>query len=163
MPVSKPLDCPSLPLTRCTVHDNMTSEKPRDGYTLEAARLFNEGERAAAESGETQTMLSVLTRGACTHFFNLYLPYSKHQGILQLSSGQWDDAARTFDSVVNEKPTNVIALLGKVIVVYTRPSTRAQRPLYRQRLPTLDVNIPRHSNSSRGCCSSIPAAYPIRE
>lgn len=35
-------------------------------------------------------------------------------GILQLSSGQWDDAARTFETVLVEKPTNVVALLGKV-------------------------------------------------
>ena len=115
------------------MHDNMTSEKQRDSYTLEAAGLFNQGERAAAESGESQMMLSVLTRGVCTRYLNLYLAYVRPQGILQLSSGQWDDAARTFESVVNEKPTNVIALLGKVTVIHARTVSYAQRLCYRQK------------------------------
>ena len=38
-------------------------EKLREEYNREAARIFNEGERIAAENGESGTMLAVLTRG----------------------------------------------------------------------------------------------------
>ncbi|KAH9929574.1 RNA polymerase II-associated protein [Epithele typhae] len=100
--IARASKAPKLILTYAA-QDNMTTEKPRDEYNKEAAQLFNTGERATAESGESQMMLSVLTRG-----------------ILQLSSGQWDDAARTFDSVLAEKPTNVVALLGKAKIAYAR-------------------------------------------
>ncbi|KAL7281504.1 hypothetical protein ACG7TL_004819 [Trametes sanguinea] len=82
---------------------DLISEKLREEYNKEAARIFNEGERLASQNGQSGTMLAVLTRG-----------------ILNMSSGQWDDAARTFDSVLAEKPTNVIALLGKAKIAYAR-------------------------------------------
>lgn len=31
-----------------------------------------------------------------------------------MSTGLWDDASRTFDTLLADKPTNVVALLGKV-------------------------------------------------
>ncbi|KAI8993957.1 RNA polymerase II-associated protein [Trametes punicea] len=82
---------------------DLISEKLREEYYKEAARIFNVGGRVASENGESGTMLVVLTRG-----------------ILNMSSGQWDDAARTFDSVLAEKPTNVVALLGKAKIAYAR-------------------------------------------
>lgn len=35
-------------------------------------------------------------------------------GIIQLSTHNMDDALRTFDGVLATKPTNLVALLGKV-------------------------------------------------
>ncbi|KAI0645859.1 RNA polymerase II-associated protein [Trametes meyenii] len=82
---------------------DIITEKVREDYYKEARRHFNDGERAAANNGQSGTLLAVLSRG-----------------ILQLSTGQWDDAARTFDSVLAEKPTNVVALLGKAKIAYAR-------------------------------------------
>ncbi|KAL1945926.1 hypothetical protein VTO73DRAFT_1928 [Trametes versicolor] len=82
---------------------DVITEKIRDEYNREAAKVFNDGERVAAENGQSGTMLAILTRG-----------------ILQLSTGVWDDAARTFDAVLAEKPTNVVALLGKAKIAYAR-------------------------------------------
>ncbi|TBU31622.1 RNA polymerase II-associated protein [Dichomitus squalens] len=93
---------PKLILTDA-VHDRMVAERTREDYYKEGTMYFNSGERVAAEYGESHMMLSSLTRG-----------------ILQLSSGQWDDAARTFDSVLSDKPTNVVALLGKAKIAYAR-------------------------------------------
>ena len=43
-------------------------------------------------------------------------------GILQLGTGvqTMDDALRTFDSVLSQKPTNVVALLGKARILFAR-------------------------------------------
>ncbi|KAI0368298.1 RNA polymerase II-associated protein [Pilatotrama ljubarskyi] len=82
---------------------DLISEKLREEYNKEAARIFNDGERVATENGQSGTMLAVLTRGT-----------------LQMSSGLWDDASRTFDAVLAEKPTNVVALLGKAKIAYAR-------------------------------------------
>ncbi|KAM5530528.1 hypothetical protein V8D89_015805 [Ganoderma adspersum] len=100
--IAQAAQAPKLILNNA-IHDRMVSERPREDYYKEATSYFNSGERAAAESGESYVMLSSLTRG-----------------ILQLSSGQWDDAARTFDSVLLDKPTNVVALLGKAKIAYAR-------------------------------------------
>ncbi|KAI0786580.1 RNA polymerase II-associated protein [Abortiporus biennis] len=84
--------------------DDMRKEKPRDEYYREAAQYLNQGERAVAESGEGMgTTLSFLTRA-----------------ILQLGNRSMDDALRSFDGVLAQKPTNVVALLGKARILYTR-------------------------------------------
>lgn len=75
----------------------MNTEKPRDEYHKDAAQFFNLGEKAAAESGEVGTTLAILTRG-----------------VLQLSTRAMDDALRSFEGVLAEKPNNVVALMGKV-------------------------------------------------
>ncbi|CDO69163.1 hypothetical protein BN946_scf185042.g65 [Trametes cinnabarina] len=82
---------------------DIIAEKSREEYNKEATRIFNDGERIASQHGVSGTMLAVLTRG-----------------ILQMTSGQWDDAGRTFDSVLAEKPTNVVALLGKAKIAYAK-------------------------------------------
>jgi RNA polymerase-associated protein CTR9 len=43
-------------------------------------------------------------------------------GIQQLATRSMDDAMRSFDGVLAEKPTNVVALLGKVCLVILYPS-----------------------------------------
>jgi RNA polymerase-associated protein CTR9 len=44
------------------------------------------------------------------------------QGIQQLATGSMDDAMRSFDGVLAQNPTNLVAILGKVLYPYTRVS-----------------------------------------
>lgn len=39
------------------------------------------------------------------------------QGIQQLATRSMDDALRSFEGVLAEKPTNIVALLGKVCLL----------------------------------------------
>ncbi|KAF5380573.1 hypothetical protein D9615_004659 [Tricholomella constricta] len=87
--------------------DVMTGEKSKEEYYREAAQLLNTGERAGAESGEVGGTLSFLTRG-----------------IQQLATRSMDDALRSFDGVLIEKPTNLVALLGKARILYARRNFR---------------------------------------
>ncbi|KAI0633528.1 RNA polymerase II-associated protein [Trametes polyzona] len=82
---------------------DIIDEKLREEYNRQAAGIFNDGMRIADENGQSGTVLSQLTRG-----------------IIQMSTGQWDDAARTFDGLLTQKPTNVVALLGKAKIAYAR-------------------------------------------
>ncbi|KAL6301253.1 RNA polymerase II-associated protein [Sparassis latifolia] len=83
--------------------DMMTSEKPREEFYKEAANWFNQGEKRAAESGVAGTALAVLTRG-----------------VLQMGTRSMEDALRSFEGILAEKPTHVIALLGKAKILYAR-------------------------------------------
>ncbi|KAG6897532.1 hypothetical protein C0992_000517 [Termitomyces sp. T32_za158] len=88
--------------------DNMKGEKSKEDYYREAAQLLNTGERVGTESGEgVRGALSFLTRG-----------------IQQLATRSMDDALRSFDGVLIEKPTNVVALLGKARILYARRNFR---------------------------------------
>ncbi|KAF8070705.1 RNA polymerase II-associated protein [Lyophyllum atratum] len=88
--------------------DVMTGEKSKEEYYREAAQLLNTGERVGAESGEgVGGTLSFLTRG-----------------IQQLATRSMDDALRSFDGVLIEKPTNLVALLGKARILYARRNFR---------------------------------------
>lgn len=96
--------------------DIMTSEKSKDEYYREAAQYLNTGERVGADSGErVGGMLAFLTRGAlkCS-LCQTNILMKDLTGIHQLSTRSMDDAMRSFDGVLAEKPTNLIALLGKV-------------------------------------------------
>ena len=43
------------------------------------------------------------------------------QGIQQLATGSMDDAMRSFDGVLAQNPTNLVAILGKVrYLLYTQ-------------------------------------------
>lgn len=98
------------------VEDIMTTEKPKQDYYREAVQLLNTGERAGQESGErTGVSLAFLTRGAGSHQpnYNAIADIS-HAGIQQLATRDMEDAMRSFEVVLVEKPTNVVALLGKV-------------------------------------------------
>ena len=65
----------------------MAAEKPRDDYNREAAGLFNKGERAAAESGESRVMLSVLTRGAFMNGTRSNIAHAHFQAFSNLVQG----------------------------------------------------------------------------
>ncbi|KAF8629881.1 hypothetical protein AX15_003240 [Amanita polypyramis BW_CC] len=83
---------------------DVLTEKPKEEFYREAAQYLNTGERVAAEAGEgVGGTLSFLTRG-----------------IQQLATRSMDDALRSFDAVLAEKPTNVVALLGKARIVYAQ-------------------------------------------
>ncbi|PPQ83611.1 hypothetical protein CVT25_006296 [Psilocybe cyanescens] len=84
--------------------DILTSEKPKEDYYREAAQYLNTGERVGAESGEgVSGTLAFLTRG-----------------IQQLATRSMDDAMRSFEGVLAERPTNLVALLGKARILYAR-------------------------------------------
>ncbi|KIJ58709.1 hypothetical protein HYDPIDRAFT_33920 [Hydnomerulius pinastri MD-312] len=84
--------------------DKLTGVRPKEEYYRDAAQYLNTGERAAAEGGEgVGGTLAFLTRG-----------------IQQLATRSMDDAMRSFDGVLAEKPTNVVALLGKARILYAR-------------------------------------------
>ena len=53
-----------------------------------------------------------------TQSFSLLI--CKRQGIQQLATRSTDDALRSFEGVLAERPTNVIALLGKVCIAVFR-------------------------------------------
>ncbi|KAF8629244.1 hypothetical protein AX17_005823 [Amanita inopinata Kibby_2008] len=83
--------------------DTLT-EKSKEEYYKEAAQFLNTAERVAAEAGEgIGSTLSFLTRG-----------------IQQLATRSTDDALRSFDGVLAEKPTNLVALLGKARILYAQ-------------------------------------------
>ncbi|KAK1229557.1 protein required for normal CLN1 and CLN2 G1 cyclin expression [Marasmius sp. AFHP31] len=42
------------------------------------------------------------------------------RGILQLDTRLFDEAMRTFEQVLSDKPTNIVALFGKARILYTR-------------------------------------------
>ncbi|KAF8472978.1 RNA polymerase II-associated protein [Russula ochroleuca] len=86
--------------------DIMTAEKSRDEYMREATQLLNHGDQAAAEGGEISSAtkeLLLLTRA-----------------IHQLANRSMEDALRSFEAVLKERPTNLIALLGKARILYAR-------------------------------------------
>ncbi|KAF8895729.1 RNA polymerase II-associated protein [Gymnopilus junonius] len=94
--------------------DIMTSEKPKEDYYRDAAQYLNIGERVGAESGEgVSVTLAFLTRG-----------------IQQLATRSMDDAMRSFEGVLAEKPTNVVALLGKARILYARRSYKEALRLF---------------------------------
>lgn len=92
----------------------MVSEKSKEDYYSIAAQYLNHGERAGAESGEgVSGTLAFLTRGTCdTYNISIILTYNI--GIQQLATRSMDDAMRSFEGVLAVKPTNLVALLGKV-------------------------------------------------
>jgi RNA polymerase-associated protein CTR9 len=91
----------------------MTNEKPKEEFYREAAQYLNMGERVATESGEgIDGTLAFLTRGTVNTLS--LINYSTFIGIQQLATRSMDDALRSFDGVLAAKPTNLIALLGKV-------------------------------------------------
>lgn len=82
----------------------MKKERERDEYYRDAAQFVNQGDKASAESGETtNSTLAFLTRA-----------------ILQLGNRSMDDALRSFDGILAQKPTNLVALLGKARILYAR-------------------------------------------
>ncbi|THU95501.1 RNA polymerase II-associated protein [Dendrothele bispora CBS 962.96] len=85
--------------------EDILHERTKDEYYREAAHQLNTGEKTANETGEQvrSVELAFLTRG-----------------IQQLATRELDDAMQSFQTVLSEKPTNVIALLGKARILYAR-------------------------------------------
>ncbi|KAL0956914.1 hypothetical protein HGRIS_003018 [Hohenbuehelia grisea] len=82
--------------------DIMAGEKPKDAYYKDAAQFLNASARYDPGSS-LSNMLLFLTRG-----------------IQQLATRSLDDALRSFNSILMEKPTNLIALLGKARIEYAK-------------------------------------------
>ncbi|KAN0116355.1 RNA polymerase [Russula decolorans] len=100
--------------------DIMTAEKSRDEYMKEATQLLNHGDQAAAEGGEISSAtkeLLLLTRA-----------------IHQLANRSMEDALRSFEAVLKERPTNLISLLGKARILYARRQYTAALKLFQQAL-----------------------------
>ncbi|KAF9227093.1 TPR-like protein [Gyrodon lividus] len=111
--------------------DKLTGVRPKEEYYREAAQYLNTGERAAAEGGEgVGGTLAFLTRGLyCT-------------GIQQLATRSMDDAMRSFEGVLAEKPTNVVSLLGKARILYARRSYPQALKMFQQVLQLNPSCIP---------------------
>ncbi|KAG0696963.1 hypothetical protein DFH29DRAFT_178165 [Suillus ampliporus] len=106
--------------------DKLTGVRSKEEYYREAAQYLNTGERAAAEGGEgVGGTLAFLTRG-----------------IQQLATRSMDDAMRSFEGVLAEKPTNVVALLGKARILYARRSYPQALKLFQQILQLNPQCIP---------------------
>ncbi|KAH9484994.1 Tetratricopeptide repeat protein 1 [Psilocybe cubensis] len=106
--------------------DIMTSEKPKDDYYREAALYLNTGEKVGSESGEgVSGTLAFLTRG-----------------IQQLATRSMDDAMRSFEGVLAEKPTNLVALLGKARILYARRNYKEALRLFQDVLRYNPTCIP---------------------
>ncbi|KAJ3507290.1 hypothetical protein NMY22_g16975 [Coprinellus aureogranulatus] len=82
--------------------DVLTGERTKGEYQDEAVQYINKSMPPTADQKGLVT-LSFLTRG-----------------IQQLASRSLDDALRSFDGVLAEKPTNLVALLGKGRVLYAK-------------------------------------------
>ena len=95
----------------------MTAEKSRDEYMREATQLLNHGDQAAAEGGEISAAtkeLLLLTRGLSFCASSAHpVFYTILEAIHQLANRSMEDALRSFEAVLKERPTNLIALLGK--------------------------------------------------
>ncbi|KII92703.1 hypothetical protein PLICRDRAFT_51061 [Plicaturopsis crispa FD-325 SS-3] len=85
--------------------DILTGSKTKEEYIREAAQHLNSSDKAAADTGTVygDQQLSFLTRG-----------------IQQMATRSMDDALRTFEGVLLEKPTNLVALLGKARILYAK-------------------------------------------
>ncbi|KAL4073760.1 hypothetical protein V8B97DRAFT_1238806 [Scleroderma yunnanense] len=106
--------------------EDKLSERTKEDYYREAAQYLNAGERAAAEGGEgVGGTLAFLTRG-----------------IHQLATRSMDDALRSFEGVLAEKPTNIVALLGKARILYARRNYPQALKLFQQVLQLNPSCIP---------------------
>ena len=98
--------------------DILAGEKSKEAYYKDSAQFLNAGEKAAYEGGEgSGGTLAFLTRGIPDHFVRRTTCLDQKillLGIQQLATRSMDDALRSFDGVLAEKPTNIVALLGKV-------------------------------------------------
>ena len=93
----------------------MTSEKSKEEYYRDAAQYLNTGERVVSDSGDRVSgTLAFLTRGRESYFLppSPFLMIS--QGIQQLATGSMDDALGSFEGVLAQNSTNLVAILGKV-------------------------------------------------
>ncbi|TFK74286.1 RNA polymerase II-associated protein [Pluteus cervinus] len=96
--------------------DKLANTKTKGEYYTSAAQHINTGDRTAADASETVgTTVAFLTRG-----------------IYQLSMRSWDDARRSFQGVLDQKPTNIAALLGKARAAYGDKNYRDALKIYQE-------------------------------
>ncbi|KAA1471852.1 RNA polymerase II-associated protein [Dentipellis sp. KUC8613] len=94
--------------------DDMSSEQSRDAYVTEATQNLNNIDKLYRDNGHTLSQeLLYLTRA-----------------IHQLASRSMDDALKSFEAVLAEKPTNVIALVGKGRILYARRQYQAALKIF---------------------------------
>lgn len=123
--------CLSYSLVNCTIgQDDLRQERSQAAFHREATTHMNTANQCVADAtheykitGEGSHMdyleaVTYLTRGSSCMFEAELRTYS-FLGILQLSTRNMDDALRTFDGVLSKKPTNLVALLGKVSPMHT--------------------------------------------
>ncbi|KAJ7582968.1 RNA polymerase II-associated protein [Mycena floridula] len=89
---------PKLVLTTAQ-EDVLKEQRTKDEFHKAAAGFLN----SASQHALQDDTVSFLTRG-----------------IQQMATRSLDDAMRTFDGVLVEKPTNLVALLGKARILYAR-------------------------------------------
>ncbi|KAI0032889.1 hypothetical protein K488DRAFT_70271 [Vararia minispora EC-137] len=85
--------------------DILTSQRTREEHMREATQYLNQCDKVLAEEGGDQATKELLMLTRAIH---------------QLASGSHDDAMRSFDAVLGEKPTNLVALMGKARILYAK-------------------------------------------
>ncbi|KAG7093919.1 hypothetical protein E1B28_007555 [Marasmius oreades] len=78
-------------------------QKTKEQYFHEATALMNRGIGMSQSEAPVDGQLAFLTRG-----------------ILQLDTRSFDEAMRSFEQVLGDKPTNIVALFGKARILYAR-------------------------------------------
>ena len=129
----------------------MTSQKAKEDHYKDAAMCLNASDSALQQSESNGGVLFLLARGSLDS-----LPPSvtllNRVGIHQMATRSMEDALRSFEAVLLTRPTNVIALLGKVCIIW-RPDI-VEHPgthVYSNRGASsmLEDNTPKLSNFSK--------------
>ncbi|TFY82402.1 hypothetical protein EWM64_g1614 [Hericium alpestre] len=97
--------------------DILTGEKLRDTHMQEATQSLNNCDKIVQEGGLAPTSIQ-----------RVYLTRAIHQ----LASRNLDDALKSFDVVLYDKPTNVVALLGKGRIYYAKRQYSAALKIFQQ-------------------------------
>ena len=109
--------------------DDLRQERSQTAFHREATTHMNTADRWMGEvifeskfTGDASAVdyletVTYLTRGLSCVLNTRVCTYTV-PGVLQLSTRDLDDALRTFDGLLSKKPTNLVALLGKVSVLY---------------------------------------------
>lgn len=100
----------------------MTSQKTKEEHYKEAAMCINASDNALRQGESDGGVLFLLARGVSV-FPSLTVSFLNCVGIHQMATRSMEDALRCFDGVLNTRPTNVIALLGKVRLAHSSAAT----------------------------------------
>jgi RNA polymerase-associated protein CTR9 len=104
------------------VQDDMTSQKTKEEHYKEAAMCINASDNALRQGESDGGVLFLLARGVSA-FPSLTVSFLDCVGIHQMATRSMEDALRCFDAVLNLRPTNVIALLGRVCLAHSSDAT----------------------------------------
>ncbi|KAH9956945.1 RNA polymerase II-associated protein [Lactifluus volemus] len=115
--LAKARKAPKLKLPNAR-QDIVAAERSREDYMREATQLLNHGDQSAAEGGEISAAIKEL----------LLLTRAIHQ----LANRSMEDALRSFEAVLKERSTNLIALLGKARILYVRRQYAPALKLFQQ-------------------------------